>query len=205
MHAYSNTDFQDPTTFQFQVHSLNRIIILLILQLQTDYFSSSFISEKSHSKQRHYTVFTETETSFYMQKTKSSLILHTEGKETFTPEKKFYTQKARRSLSTSNHLTRPSKGIPAVRHSKSIPDIPVIHDIQPFQAILHTSRDSTLLQHSSTRMHILHFDWFPQKLHRVPVEILQTLHSSKKGRCCIISRNGHALQNRILASFCLVK
>ena len=40
-------------------------------------------------------------------------------------------------------------------------------------------------------MHILQFDWFPQKLHRVPVEqlqtFLQTLHSSKKGRCCDIS------------------
>ena len=39
-------------------------------------------------------------------------------------------------------------------------------------------------------LHILQFDWFPQKLHRVPVEqlqtFLQTLHSSKKGRCCDI-------------------
>ena len=39
-------------------------------------------------------------------------------------------------------------------------------------------------------LQILQFDWFPQKLHRVPVEqlqaFLQTLHSSKKGRCCDI-------------------
>ena len=40
-------------------------------------------------------------------------------------------------------------------------------------------QDSTPLQHSPIRMHILHilhFDWFPQKLHRVPVE---TLHYYK--------------------------
>ena len=53
---------------------------------------------------------------------------------------------------------------------------------QPFQAILQIlhcssiSRDSTPFQHSPIRMHILQFlrilqfDWFPQKLHRVPVE-----------------------------------
>ena len=54
---------------------------------------------------------------------------------------------------------------------------------QPLQAILQIlhcssiSRDSTPFQHSPTRMHVLQFlqfDWFPQKLHRVPVEHLQT-------------------------------
>ena len=74
---------------------------------------------------------------------------------------------------------------------------------QPFQAILQCSsisRESTPFQHSPIRMHILHilqflqvlqFDWFPQKLHRVPVgqlQTLQTLHSSKKGRCCDIGQ-----------------
>ena len=159
MHVHSNTDFQDPTTFQFQVHSLNRILILLILQLETDYFSSLFISESP------------TRSRGIKQPSKTS--------RNFITEKIFYTQKVRRSSCTSNHPTRPSKGIP------------VIHDIQPFQAILHASRDSTLLQHSSTRMHILHLDWFPQKLHRVPVEALQTanLQTSKKGRCCDVVRN----------------
>ena len=53
---------------------------------------------------------------------------------------------------------------------------------QPFQAILQIlqsssiSRESTPLQHSPIRMHILQFDWFPQKLHRVPVEQLQTFY-----------------------------
>ena len=72
------------------------------------------------------------------------------------------------------------------------PDIPVIPDtpetfrtfqsfmtFQPFQTILQSSsisRESTPLQHSPIRMHILQFDWFPQKLHRVPVEQLQTFY-----------------------------
>ena len=71
---------------------------------------------------------------------------------------------------------------------------------QPFQAILQIlhcssiSRDSTPFQHSPTRMHILHIlqfyssIGFHRKLHRVPVGQLQTLHSSKKGRCCDIGQ-----------------
>ena len=56
--------------------------------------------------------------------------------------------------------------------SRDIPDIPVIHDLPAFQAILQCSsisRESTPFQHSPIRMHILHilqflqFDWFPQK------------------------------------------
>ena len=67
------------------------MIILLILQLETDYSSSLFISEKFHSKQWHYglhrdfqklhsthstrrspTGFFKPRIQFYMQKTKSS-------------------------------------------------------------------------------------------------------------------------------------
>ena len=56
--------------------------------------------------------------------------------------------------------------------SRDIQDIPVIHDLPAFQAILQCSsisRESTPFQHSPIRMHILHilqflqFDWFPQK------------------------------------------
>ena len=95
--------------------------------------------------------------------------------------------------------TRPSKdipGIPATRPSKGIPDIPdipVIHDLPAFPGIstnFSTSRVSTPLQHSPIRMHILH-----STVRLVSTEnsieyqldntnILQTLHSSKKGRCC---------------------
>ena len=75
--------------------------------------------------------------------------------------------------------------------SRDIQDIPVFHDLPAFQAILQcssTSKESTPFQHSPIRMHILHilqflqFDWFPQKLHRVPVGQLQTLHSFFKER-----------------------
>ena len=77
------------------------------------------------------------------------------------------------------------------------PDIPVIHDISAYpgnSTSSSISRESTPFQHSPIRMHILHilqFNWFPQKLHRVPVGQykLQTLHSSKKGRCCDTSQN----------------
>ena len=78
--------------------------------------------------------------------------------------------------------------------SRDIQDIPVIHDLPAFQAILQCSsisRESTPFQHFPIRMHILQFDWFPQKLHRVPVgqlQTLQTLHS-KKGRCCDIGQD----------------
>ena len=80
--------------------------------------------------------------------------------------------------------------------SRDIQDIPVIHDLPAFQAILQCSsisRESTPFQHSPIRMHILQFYsfyssiGFHRKLHRVPVGQLQTLqtfiHSSKKGRC----------------------
>ena len=56
---------------------------------------------------------------------------------------------------------------------------------QPFQAILQCSsisREFTPFQHSPIRMHILQFDWFPQKLHRVPVGQSQTFHSFFKER-----------------------
>ena len=111
--------------------------------------------------------------------------------------------------------TRPSKdipGIPATRPSKGIPDIPVvpdlpvisdipvIHDLQALpgnSTSSSISRESTPFQHSPIRMHILHilqFDWFPQKTPPSTswtiqtTDILQTLHSSKKGRCCDIGQ-----------------
>ena len=87
-------------------------------------------------------------------------ILHTEDKELF----EYYSPEI----------------LPCVLHdipgnsscSRDISDIPVIHDLPAFQAILQCSsisRESTPFQHSPSRMHILHilqflqFDWFPQK------------------------------------------
>ena len=70
--------------------------------------------------------------------------------------------------------------------SRDIQDIPVIHDLPAFQAILQCSsisRESTPFQHSPIRMHILQFYSFHssiglhRKLHRVPVGQLQTLQT----------------------------
>ena len=86
-----------------------------------------------------------------------------------------------------------------------IPDIPVIHGIPAFQALLHipapssttqylpvlssVSRDSIHSSISSIRMQILHTDWFtPETPSSTSWYILQTLHSSKKGRCCDIGQ-----------------
>ena len=73
------------------------------------------------------------------------------------------------------------------------------------------SRDSTLFQHSPIRMHILQFDWFPQKLHRVPIGQLQTLQTfilQRKGdvvisvkRASVKMSRWHIIQNRINSLF----
>ena len=101
--------------------------------------------------------------------------------------------------------TRPSKGTTVTPVTPVAPEtfqtFQSFMTFQPFQAILQIlqcssiSRESTPFQHSLIRMHILQilqFDWFPQKLHPVPVgqlqTFLQTLHSSKKGRCCDIGQ-----------------
>ena len=96
----------------------------------------------------------------------------------------FYIQKTESSSSTTNSTHRRQGDLlemhPCVLQdiqgnsscSRNIQDIPVIHDLPAFQAILQCSsisRESTPFQHSPIRMHILHilqflqFDWFPQK------------------------------------------
>ena len=113
-------------------------------------------------------------------------ILHAEDKELFeyyyyiqrakrpsfqNPEKKFYAKKARRSSRKCIRVSyKTFQG--HSRHSslsRNIPDIPIVHDLPAFpgnSTILQSSsisRESTPLQHSPIRMHILQFDWFPQK------------------------------------------
>ena len=124
-------------------------------------------------------------------------ILHTEDRELF----EYYNSTHRRQgdlLEMHPCVLQDIQGNSSC--SRDIQDIPVIHDLPAFQAILQCSsisRESTPFQHSPIRMHILYilqflqFDWFPQKLHRVPVgqlQTLQTLHS-KKGRCCDIGQD----------------
>ena len=73
MHANSNTEFQDPIpviTSTFSNVSSNRIkiqVILLILQLETDYFSS-YSFQKCSIQSSGITVFTETSRTAILHK-----------------------------------------------------------------------------------------------------------------------------------------
>ena len=99
-------------------------------------------------------------------------ILHTEDRELF----EYYNSTHRRQgdlLKMHPCVLQDIQGNSSC--SRDIQDIPVIHDLPAFQAILQCSsisRESTPFQHSPIRMHILHilhilqflqFDWFPQK------------------------------------------
>ena len=145
-------------------------IILLILQLETDHFSSPFISEMCYLKQRHSTVLQDLQKLHSTRKRSSRilqfyttrgpypenystfrrqrdlrLIPHTEGKEIFIPIILQY---------TSMYATRPSKGITGHSRHSSIPRQFYMHPGLPgFHPITA----------SSTRMHILHIGWFPHK------------------------------------------
>ena len=136
---------------------------------------------------------------FYIQKTKSSSSTTT----TYRGQRDLQSRFLKRNSMHRRQgdlLENPSVHSRHSSHSscsRDIPDIPVIHDLPAFpgnSTSSSISRESTPFQHSPIRMHILHilqflqFDWLPQKLHQVPVEQLQTLHSSKKGRCCDIGQ-----------------
>ena len=93
-------------------------------------------------------------------------ILHTEDRELF----EYYNSTHRRQgdlLEMHPCVLQDIQGNSSC--SRDIQDIPVIHDLPAFQAILQCSsisRESTPFQHSPIRMHILQFlqfDWFPQK------------------------------------------
>ena len=80
--------------------------------------------------------------------------------------------------------------------SRDIPDIPVIHNLPAFQAILQCfsiSRESTPFQHSPIRMHILQF-YSSIGFQKTPPSTswattdITNIHSSKKGRCCDIGQ-----------------
>ena len=101
---------------------------------------------------------------FYMQKTKSSSSTTT----TF--------QRARKPPFQKRNSTHRRQGDLLEIHPCVLHDIPVtpvapetfqsFMTFQPLQAILQCSsisRESTPFQHSPIRMHILQFDWFPQK------------------------------------------
>ena len=191
-----------------RINSINSTIRnRLLLQL--------FISEMIHAKQWHYSLHRDFQKLHSTHSTRRNpmnssstnstsrrqralqVILHTEGKEIFYPVyKAFQPQDLPQAFQFY-------KDIPV------IPDIPVIHDIPALLALLHVPapsstiqylpvlssvssipRDSTRSSISFIRMHILHIDWFPPE---TPLsanqDFLQTLHFSKKGRCCDIGQN----------------
>ena len=118
-------------------------------------------------------------------------ILHTEDRELF----EYYNSTHRRQgdlLEIHPCVLQDIQGNSSC--SRDIQDIPVIHDLPAFQAILQCSsisRESTPFQHSPIRMHILQFDWFPQKTPPSTswvITDITNIHSSKKGRCCDIGQ-----------------
>ena len=156
----------------------------------TGFFSSNSSSNSnSNSTCVHYiTLHYNPENSpsriqFYMQKTKSSSSTTT----TYRGQRDLHSRFQKRNSTHRKQgdllevhpcvlqdipgipATRPSKGTPVTADipvSPGIPDIPVIHDLPAFpgnSTSSSISRDSTPFQHSPIRMHILQFDWFPQK------------------------------------------
>ena len=95
--------------------------------------------------------------------------------------------------------------------SRDIPDIPVIHDLPAFQAILQCSsisRESTPFQHSPIRMHILQF-YSSIGFQKTPpstswaITDITNIHSSKKGRCCDIGQIDRLFIIELIPSFVL--
>ena len=155
MHAHSNTRILKSWSKVYKTYSsnvsLNRIKIqeiLLILQLETDYFSKLFISEM-HSKQWHYSLHRDFQNCYSTRRSPTgffklqfqlqfqlqcytctlhynpeNLILHAEDKELF----EYYITDSRNS--THRRQGDLLEMHPCVLHD--IPDIPVIHDLPAF-------------------------------------------------------------------------
>ena len=184
---------------------MNRIKIqeiLLILQLETDYFSKLFISE-IHSKQWHYSLLRDFQNCYSTRRNPTRFF---SSNSSSNSTRAHYTtlQRAKRPSFQKRNSTHRRQGDLLEMHpcvlqdipgnsscSRDIQDTPVIHDLPAFpgnSTILQCSsisRESTPFQHSPIRMHILQFDWFPQKLHRVPVGQLQTFILQRKGDVAI--------------------
>ena len=163
---------------------------------------------------------------FYMQKTKSSSSTTTTYRGQRGIQSRFQKRNSvhRRQGDLQEIHLCVLQDIPGIPVFPVFPDIPVVPDtpetfqafqsfmtFQPFQATLQCSsisRESTPSQHSPIRMHILHilqilqFDWFPQKLHRVPVELykqlqtLQTFILQRKGDVVISVKRASVKMSR---------
>ena len=182
-----NTEFQDPIpviTSTFQACSSNRIkiqVILLILQLETDYFSSySF----QNLKQWHYSLHRDFQNCILHEEVlqdSSAPILHgylhtyTSIQRILHPESNS-TCRRQRALRV---LLLHSKDLPKAFQAFQPQDLPkafqTFMTFQPIQAILQVPVSpgnpphSSILQLECIFYKQFQFDWFPQKLHRVPV------------------------------------
>ena len=147
---------------------------------------------------------------FYKGTHTYSPILHAEDRELF--EYYYYIKKAKRPSVQKRYSTHRRQGDLLEIHLCILQDLPkafqafqpqdlpkafqTFMTFQPIQAILQVPVSpgnpphSSILQLECIFYKQFQFDWFPQKLHRVPVGQykLQTLHSSKKGRCCDIGQ-----------------
>ena len=111
MHAYSNTELQKTIPVITSNVSSNRIKIqeiLLILQLETDYFSKLFISEM-HSKQWHYSLHRDFQNCYSTRRSLTRFfkapipapILHVHITENSPSRIQFYIQKTESSSGTT--------------------------------------------------------------------------------------------------------
>ena len=174
----------------------------------TRFFSSNSSSNSSSNATRaHYTTIQrilhpESNSTYRRQKALRVLLLHSRGQRDLQSRKEILRIRRQGDLLEINPCVL--QDIPGNSScSRDIPDIPVIHDLPAFQAILQCSsisRESTPFQHSPIRMHILHilhilqflqFDWLPQKTPPSTswaITDITNIHSSKKGRCCNIGQ-----------------
>ena len=159
---------------------------ILQLQFQLQYYTCTLHYNPENSPSR---------IQFYMLEDKRALrvlLLHTEGKGP-SFQKRNSTHRRQGDLLEMHPCV--------LQDLPDVPDTPETFQafqsfmtFQPFQAILQSSsisRESTPFQHSPIRMHILQFDWFPQKTPPSTswaITDITNIHSSKKGRCCDIGQ-----------------
>ena len=123
-----------------------------------------------HSKQWHYSLHRDFQNCYSTRRSltrffSSNSSSNSSSNPTRAQYREFYMQKTKSSSSTTIQFQRfypcVLQDIPGNSScSRDIPDIPVIHDLPAFQAILQCSsisRESTPFQHSPIRMHILQF------------------------------------------------
>ena len=152
----------------------------------TGFFSSN---SSSNSTRAHYTTIQrilhpESNSTCRRQRALRILLLHTEGKETFSPDsrKKFYAQKARRSSRNpsvcltrhSRHSSRKSlqRQLQLLQRHSSLSDIPVIpvvpdtpETFQAFQSFMTFQPFQAILQCSSISRESTPFQHSPIRMH----------------------------------------